>query len=41
VVVAQLLAFFRCLQLGGRPDAPSEGVLTRVVEDFALHGVVP
>jgi tagatose-6-phosphate ketose/aldose isomerase len=41
VVVAQLLAFFRCLHLGGRPDAPSEGVLTRVVEDFALHGVTP
>lgn len=39
VVVAQLLAFFRCLALGGRPDAPSEGVLTRVVEDFAIHGV--
>jgi len=41
VVVTQLLAFFRCLQLGGRPDAPSEGVLTRVVEDFALHGAAP
>ena len=41
VVVAQLLAFFRCLQLGGRPDTPSEGVLTRVVEDFALHGATP
>ena len=41
VVAAQLLAFFRCLQLGGRPDAPSEGVLTRVVEEFALHGAVP
>jgi tagatose-6-phosphate ketose/aldose isomerase len=39
VVVAQLLAFFRCLELGGRPDAPSQGVLTRVVEDFAIHGV--
>jgi tagatose-6-phosphate ketose/aldose isomerase len=38
VVVAQLLAFFRCLALGGKPDTPSEGVLTRVVEDFALHG---
>ena len=41
VVVTQLLAFFRCLHLGGRPDAPSEGVLTRVVEDFALHGAAP
>jgi tagatose-6-phosphate ketose/aldose isomerase len=38
VVVAQLLAFFRCLQLGGKPDAPSEGVLTRVVEEFVIHG---
>ncbi|HKT27311.1 tagatose-6-phosphate ketose isomerase [Dyella sp.] len=41
VVVAQLLAFFRCLELGGKPDTPSEGVLTRVVEDFALHGAAP
>jgi len=41
VVAAQLLAFFRCLQLGGKPDTPSEGVLTRVVEDFALHGAKP
>ncbi|HTV85803.1 MAG TPA: tagatose-6-phosphate ketose isomerase [Dyella sp.] len=38
VVVAQLLALFRCLALSGRPDAPSAGVLTRVVEDFAIHG---
>jgi tagatose-6-phosphate ketose/aldose isomerase len=41
VVVMQLLAFFRCLQLGCKPDAPSEGVLTRVVEDFAIHGASP
>jgi len=41
VVAAQLLAFCRCLELGGKPDAPSEGVLTRVVEDFALHGAMP
>ncbi|GAB2569724.1 SIS domain-containing protein [Dyella jejuensis] len=41
VVVTQLLAFFRCLHLGGKPDAPSEGVLTRVVEDFAIHGAAP
>jgi tagatose-6-phosphate ketose/aldose isomerase len=41
VVVTQLLAFFRCLQLGGKPDTPSEGVLTRVVEDFAIHGAAP
>jgi tagatose-6-phosphate ketose/aldose isomerase len=37
VVVGQLLAFFRCLLLGQRPDAPSAGVLTRVVESFAIH----
>ncbi|MEW9570929.1 SIS domain-containing protein [Rhodanobacter sp. Si-c] len=37
VVVGQSLAFFRCLALGGRPDAPAQGVLTRVVESFALH----
>lgn len=36
-VVGQLFAFFRCLQLGHRPDAPSEGVLTRVVGEFTLH----
>lgn len=38
VVVGQLLALFRCLALGQRPDAPSEGVLTRVVEAFTMHG---
>jgi len=37
VVVGQLLAFFRCLHLGQKPDAPSAGVLTRVVESFAIH----
>lgn len=37
-VVGQLFAFFRCLQLGHRPDTPSEGVLTRVVGEFTLHG---
>ena len=37
VVVGQLLAFFRCLAQGGRPDAPSQGVLTRVVEHFPMH----
>ncbi|MFK2875328.1 tagatose-6-phosphate ketose isomerase [Dyella lipolytica] len=41
IVTMQLLAFFRCLQLGGKPDTPSEGVLTRVVEDFAIHGATP
>ena len=38
VVVAQLLAFFRCLEEGLRPDSPSEGgVIHRVVESFPLH----
>ena len=37
VAVGQVLAFFRCLALGGQPDAPAQGVLTRVVEAFALH----
>lgn len=37
VVVGQLLAFFRCRELGGKPDTPSKGVLTRVVEDFPMH----
>jgi tagatose-6-phosphate ketose/aldose isomerase len=37
VAVGQLLAFFRCLELGGKPDTPSQGVLTRVVEDFPMH----
>lgn len=36
VVVGQLLAF-RCLHLGQKPDAPSAGVLTRVVGEFAIH----
>jgi len=38
VVVTQLLAFFRCLEEGLRPDSPSEGgVINRVVESFPLH----
>jgi tagatose-6-phosphate ketose/aldose isomerase len=38
VLVGQQLAFFRCLQEGLRPDLPSaEGVISRVVERFALH----
>ena len=37
VTVGQLLAFFRCLELGGKPDTPSQGVLTRVVEHFPMH----
>lgn len=38
VLVGQLLAFFRCLHVGRRPDAPSdEGVISRVVGEFAIH----
>jgi D-galactosamine 6-phosphate deaminase/isomerase len=38
VIVGQLLAFFRCLKEGLRPDSPSEqGVIHRVVESFQLH----
>jgi tagatose-6-phosphate ketose/aldose isomerase len=38
VVAGQILALFRCLSLGQQPDAPSQGVLTRVVQAFAIHG---
>jgi D-galactosamine 6-phosphate deaminase/isomerase len=38
VVVAQLLGFFRCMQVGLRPDSPSEGgIINRVVQSFNLH----
>ena len=38
VVVAQLLAFFSCLEEGLLPDSPSEeGIINRVVERFPLH----
>jgi tagatose-6-phosphate ketose/aldose isomerase len=36
-VAGQLLAFFRCLLLGERPDSPSSGAIRRVVESFAIH----
>jgi tagatose-6-phosphate ketose/aldose isomerase len=37
-VAGQLLAFFRCLAGGRRPDSPSEdGVITRVVSGFEIH----
>jgi tagatose-6-phosphate ketose/aldose isomerase len=37
-VVGQLLAFFRCLDAGHRPDTPSEtSVITRVVSGFEIH----
>ena len=40
VVAGQLLAFFRCLHEGLRPDSPSEaGVINRVVGSFTLHTV--
>jgi tagatose-6-phosphate ketose/aldose isomerase len=38
VLAGQLLAFFRCLSQGGKPDAPSPaGVIQRVVEQFAIY----
>jgi tagatose-6-phosphate ketose/aldose isomerase len=38
VLVGQLLAVFRCLSFGLRPDMPSDdGVINRVVEEFAIH----
>jgi tagatose-6-phosphate ketose/aldose isomerase len=38
VMVSQLLAFFRCLHAGLRPDSPSDdGIITRVVSDFEIH----
>ena len=37
-MAGQLLAFFRCLASGRRPDSPSQdGVITRVVSDFRIH----
>ncbi len=38
VVIGQILALFRCLHEGLRPDSPSQsGVIQRVVQSFALH----
>ena len=38
VVAGQVLALLRCLQVGLRPDAPSEnGVITRVVGRFRIY----
>lgn len=38
VLVGQLLAFFRCMEEGFRPDSPSEnGIISRVVQSFTLH----
>lgn len=37
-VVGQLVAFFRCLDAGYRPDSPSkDGVISRVVSGFEIH----
>jgi tagatose-6-phosphate ketose/aldose isomerase len=37
-LVGQILAFFRCLHAGHRPDSPSEAsVITRVVSGFEIH----
>lgn len=37
-LVGQLLAFFRCLRSGLRPDSPSDqGIINRVVQSFAIH----
>jgi tagatose-6-phosphate ketose/aldose isomerase len=42
VLVSQLLAFFHCLEIGLRPDSPSEdGVINRVVQAFSLHFLEP
>jgi fructoselysine-6-P-deglycase FrlB-like protein len=42
VIVGQLLAFFRCLHEGLRPDSPSDtGVIRRVVPSFALYPPQP
>jgi tagatose-6-phosphate ketose/aldose isomerase len=38
IVVAQLLAFFRCLEEGPHPDSPSGGgVINRVLGKFPLR----
>ena len=38
VVIGQLLALFRSLAFGLKPDAPSsDNVISRVVEDFTIH----
>jgi tagatose-6-phosphate ketose/aldose isomerase len=38
VIVGQVLAFFRCRKEGLQPDSPSsDGVINRVVQNFALH----
>jgi tagatose-6-phosphate ketose/aldose isomerase len=40
VLVGQVLAFYRCMHEGLKPDAPSAtGVINRVVQKFRIHGV--
>ncbi len=40
VIVGQVLAFSRCRKEGLQPDSPSsDGVIQRVVQNFALHGM--
>jgi tagatose-6-phosphate ketose/aldose isomerase len=39
VLIGQVLAFFRCMKEGLKPDSPSDdGVINRVVQGFTLHG---
>jgi tagatose-6-phosphate ketose/aldose isomerase len=39
VLIGQLLALFRCMHEGLKPDSPSDsGVINRVVQGFTLHG---
>ncbi len=41
VLTGQLLAFFKCLAVGLKPDSPSEtGIISRVVPAFRIHGNV-
>jgi tagatose-6-phosphate ketose/aldose isomerase len=38
VLVGQILAFFRCMVTGLRPDSPSDDrIISRVVESFEIH----
>jgi tagatose-6-phosphate ketose/aldose isomerase len=40
VILGQVLAFFRCLKEGLKPDSPSNGgIINRVVQEFKLHSI--
>ncbi len=40
VILGQVLALFRCLKEGFKPDSPSSnGVINRVVQEFRLHSL--